>query len=72
MSYYTWDIWSSVFIIIVTVMIIFHKMIDTDKIGPENIKFIKFINLSIGIILFLNIIIIGIQNIILQHFSVDG
>ena len=71
-SYYTWDIWSSVFIIIVTVMIIFHKMIDTDNIGPENIKFIKFINLSIGFMLFLNIIIIGIQNIILQHFSVDG
>ena len=71
-SYYTWDIWSSVFIIIVTCIIVFRKMINEEDLEPNNTKFIKFINISIGIILFLNIIIIGIQNIILQHFSVDG
>jgi len=71
-SYYIWDIWSSIFIIIAVVMIISHKMIDIDNLKGENIKFINFVNLSIGIMLFLNIIIIGIQNIILQHFSVDG
>jgi hypothetical protein len=71
-SYYTWDIWSSIFIIIVTCIIVFRKMIKEDDIPSNNTKFITFINISIGIILFLNIIIIGIQNIILQHFSVDG
>jgi cytochrome bd-type quinol oxidase subunit 2 len=71
-SYYTWDIWSSVFIIIVTIMIFFDKLINKDQLSPDNQKFIKFVNISIGIILFLNIIIIGIQNTILQNFSVDG
>jgi hypothetical protein len=51
---------------------VFRKMIKEDDIPSNNTKFITFINISIGIILFLNIIIIGIQNIILQHFSVDG
>jgi len=71
-SYYIWDIWSSVFIIIVTIMIFFDKLINKDQLSPDNQKFIKFVNISIGIILFLNIIIIGIQNTILQNFSVDG
>jgi hypothetical protein len=71
-SYYIWDIWSSVFIIIVTIMIFFDKLINKDQLSADNQKFIKFVNISIGIILFLNIIIIGIQNTILQNFSVDG
>jgi hypothetical protein len=68
--YTMWDSWSSVFIIMITLLILIQYNSETVDTSQDNNK--KIFNVLLGFILFLNIIIVGIQHTILQNFSVDG
>jgi hypothetical protein len=68
--YNMWDSWSTIFIIMITLIILIQYNSESVNNTSDNNK--KIFNVLIGFILFLNIIIVGIQHTILQNFSVDG
>ena len=78
-TYSFWNTWSTVFIAIITILIVFQyyasvsnvdtTYLKTDLFTPENNK---TANVYLGFILFLNFLITGIQTTILKNFRVDG
>jgi len=70
-QYYTWNIWSTSFIIIITIAMLLEINSSNANSSPNN-SLKKIINLLIAFVLFLVFIITGIQTTILQNFSVDG
>jgi glucan phosphoethanolaminetransferase (alkaline phosphatase superfamily) len=83
-TYSFWNKWSNIFIGIITILIllqIYAKISkeDTNTWGVEYSTTIEFlnkeqstINVYLGFILFLNVLITGIQTTILNNFRVDG
>ena len=83
-TYAFWNYWSNGFIGIVTILILIQmygkiSKDDTQTWGVEYSTTIKFlndeqatINVYLGFILFLNVLITGIQTTILTNFRVDG
>lgn len=83
-TYAFWNKWSNIFIGFITILILLQLYAtiskeDTNTWGvqySETIKFLnneqKTINVYLGFILFLNVLITGIQTTILANFRVDG
>jgi hypothetical protein len=83
-TYSFWNKWSNIFIGFITILILLQLYAtiskeDTNTWGiqySETIKFLnneqKTINVYLGFILFLNVLITGIQTTILANFRVDG
>ena len=83
-TYSFWNKWSNIFIGFITILILLQMYAtiskeDTNTWGvqySETIKFLnneqKTINVYLGFILFLNVLITGIQTTILANFRVDG
>lgn len=83
-TYAFWNKWSNIFIGFITILILLQMYAtiskeDTNTWGvqySETIKFLnneqKTINVYLGFILFLNVLITGIQTTILANFRVDG
>jgi hypothetical protein len=69
-SYLSWNWWSTVFIFFITILMIGDLTNTESRKGSSSTK--SIFTLLITFILFLNFIITGIQQTILQNFTVDG
>jgi hypothetical protein len=78
-TYYFWNAWSTVFIALITILILIQyyaslasnvgSILNTTIFNKDNLR---TLNVYLGFILFLNILITGIQTTILNNFRVDG
>ncbi len=68
-QYYMWNNWSTLFILIISFLMLINLNNETLTEPSDNDR---IMNLLIGFVLFINFIITGIQQTILQNFSVDG
>ena len=78
-TYAFWNIWSTVFIGFITILILVQyyaglasnvgSILNTTIFTKDNLR---KLNVYLGFILFLNVLIIGIQTVILSSFRVDG
>jgi hypothetical protein len=77
-TYYLWNTWSTIFIILITGIIILQYYSTISKVNSYiNSTLLTKENKSkldvyLGFILFLNVLITGIQTTILKNFRVDG
>ncbi len=75
-TYFTWSKWSTLFIFMISLLIMIQLSVDTIKTTSKYAKIfaenLKTINIYAGLILFLNLLITAIMWIIIQNFSVDG
>lgn len=84
-TYTFWNKWSTIFIGIITILILMQLFGKINEKKPSNLnneylnkmfEFLKSqettINVYLGFILFLNVLIAGIQTTILANFRVDG
>ena len=77
-TYTFWNTWSTIFIGIITFLIVFQYYASVSKIDSYlktelfSDKNTKIMNVYLGFILFLNLLITSIQTTILQNFRVDG
>jgi hypothetical protein len=72
-EYYTWNNWSTYILLIVIIIITFVLYATQIKVSPIlSDTFDSDISTILYFILFINFIIVGIQNTILQNFSVEG
>lgn len=72
-EYYTWNNWSTytlLTIVIVITFVLYVKQINRSGILSDSFE--SDISTFLYFILFINFIIVGIQNTILQNFTVDG
>jgi len=78
-TYAFWNMWSTIFIGMITILILVQyyaslasnvgTYLNTEIFTKSNVE---TLNVYLGFILFLNILITGIQTIILNNFRVDG
>jgi hypothetical protein len=72
-EYYTWNNWSTYTLLSITIIITFVFYVNQMKTSPIlSPSFDSDISTFLYFILFINFIIVGIQNTILQNFSVEG
>jgi len=72
-EYFTWNDWSTyvlLSVIIVIIFVFYVKQIKDSKILSESFE--SDISTFLYFVLFINFIIVGIQNTILQNFTVEG
>jgi hypothetical protein len=71
-EYYTWNSWSTYVLLIVIIVVTFILYATQIKSPIFSDTFESDISTILYFILFINFIIVGIQNTILQNFSVEG
>lgn len=77
-TYSFWNTWSTVFIGLITALILFQYYASVSNVNSYlnlnifNSENIKTMNVYLGFILFLNVLITAIQTTILKNFRVDG
>jgi len=79
-TYVFWNVWSTIFIGLITILILVHYYsIMATGLNATYLKDTIFtkenirpLNVYLGFIIFLNILITGIQTVILSNFRVDG
>ena len=70
-TYTQWDMWNTIFILVISLLMIFNYINNSFDLVTKNEGFDTIINKLIYFILFLIFIISIIQYIILQNFTVD-
>jgi hypothetical protein len=70
-NYMQWDIWNTIFIFFISLLMIFNYINNSFDLVSKNEGYDTIINKLIYFILFLTFIISIIQYIILQNFTVD-